>query len=452
MKKVLLFSFFFCATIVSIMAQSPCYTSAFNEGKSLFQAGKYKQAKKLFKDAKECPDPNTAEVTDWIAKCDKAIADAEQKAKNDQAAQKKKEQEAAKNAYMSIQRIDYCNVDRSGKMIDDYGATFYSSHMVCLKPRITYNSLLDDTKETDIYVKVLNPNGALVTGPSSPSGYTYLASIEVVPGKEKTVELPKWDNNGVSFSIGTYKTELWHDDRRIYSSSFTVEEDLEVPDPPIIYIDNTEKKAEVTVLGSDGRPLEGAKILLISTGKNEWTNSDGVGRIDMSDDDYKKVEVSHSDYKDKTELTIHVGDTKNVWLYEPKSGASSFINYAKYAVPGLLQWEAGNTIEGAATMGGEVALLASGLISNSIAKKQLKIMQNDNVTLSDFQTARKKYKTQRTVNVLCYTSAVLVYGFHLYRVFTLPSHSKSGKRIALAPTVINSHNDMALGLSINITF
>ncbi len=448
MKKVLLFTFFLCASIVSIMAQSPCYTSAFNEGKSLFQAGKYNQAKKLFNDAKSCPNPNTVEVNDWIAKCDKAIAEAALKKKDELTAKKKKEQEAAKTAYMNILRMDYCNVDNSGRMIDDYGSTFYPSKMKCLLPRITYNSILDETKGITLYVKIYNPSGALVKG----KDYTYSASMQVEPGKGKTHELPKWDNNGMTYAVGTYRFELWYDDRLIHSSSFKVEKDLVEPEPQIVYIDNSEKKAEIIVSDKDGNPLEGAKILIVATGKYEWTNSDGVGKIDMSDNISKRVEITHPDYKDKKELTVYADDKKKVAFFTPKTGNSTVLNVAKYVVPGLGQWQAGNTIEGAATLGGEVVLLTTGLISNSIAKKHLKVMQNDNVTLADFQSANKKYKAQRTVNIICYTSAVLVYGFHLYRTFTLPSNASSGKRLSLSPAVINADNEMALGMSINLTF
>lgn len=434
-----------------LLAQySPCYQAAFAEGKKYYNAGNYAKAKTSFNEAKSCPDPNTTEINDWIGKCDKAIAEAAQKAKEDLAVKQKREKDAKKNAYMSIKRMDYCNVYNSGNMIDDYGATFYQSRMKCLQPRITYNALLGEQRATSVNVKIINPNGALVTGKDSPSGYTYSASLEVAPGKDKTIELPKWDNNGVSYTIGTYKLELWHNDRRLFSSSFAIEEDPEEPEPEIIYV--TERKAEIVVFGNDGKPLEGAKILLVSTGKSEWTNSDGLGRIDMSDSDSKKVEVSHSDYKDKQEITLHVGDAKNVWLYEPKSGASTALYYAKCAVPGLMQWQNGNVIEGAAIAGGEVVLLAGGLISNSIAKNQLKVMQNDNVTLADFQSARKKYKAQRAVNVICYTSAALLYGFHLYRVFTLPGNGKTGKRMSMSPAVMSADSEMAIGMSINVTF
>lgn len=435
---------------VPLLAQySPCFEAKFAEGKRLYSSGKYNQAKQYFNEAKTCPDPNTAEADKMIGKCNKAIADA---------AQKKKEEEAAKTAYMDNLRVDYCNVGRNGRMINGYGADFYHSKMECLQPRITYNALLEETKEPTIYIKVKNPSDILITGKNPPSDkystYTYSATIRVTPGKDQIISLPTWEYDTVAFSPGKYKFELWFNGNLIHASSFVINRDPKkpvppAPDPPA----PVEKKAEVTVLGADGTPLKGAKLYDVYGRKYEYTNSDGVGKIEMSGGYSKTILVTHPDYKDIIDLEVYAGDKKRVVLYQPNMGNSIMANVAGYVVPGLGRLQLGYTAEGIATLGGEVVLLGGGLVSNSIAKKQLKVMQNDNVSLADFQSAKKKYNTQRTINVICYSSAALLYGFHLYRTFIiLPSIGKSGKRLSLAPTVMTTENEMALGMSINLTF
>ena len=448
MKRKILILLVALLSAAPLLAQenySPCYNAAFAEGQKQFNAGNYAKAKTYFNEAKNCPDPNTAAANQWIARCNKAIEDA---------AQRKKEKEAAKTAYMNISKVEYCNVDNNGKMLDDYGAVFRPATLKCLQPRLTYDALLDETREAVVYIKVINPKGSLVTGKKSPSGYTYSASVTVYPGHGKTLALPSFDNNGLNFAVGTYKFELWHDDNRIFASSFKVEEDLKVeePKPQIVVVEAAEKKAEIKVTGSDGRPLEGARLVVVATGKYELTNSDGIGRIDMSDRDYKTIEVSHADYKDKRELQVHVGDNVKVGLYQGGSHSRSGLNVVHYIVPGLGQMKVGKTMEGVAFMGGEVLLVAGGVVSNSIAQKQLKTMQNENITLADFQSARKSYNTQRVANIACYSAAAILYAAHLYRTFDLASKEQSSKRFSVAPAVVGFGDEMAIGVNINMTF
>ena len=444
MKKSILLFFAVLLSNMSLLAQSPCFTTAFGEGQRLFKQGNYKQARKYFKDSKACPDPNTAAANEWIAKCDRAIAEA---------GKKKLEAEAAKSAYMNIRRIDYCNVDKYGQIIDNYGDTFYPSKMKCLQPRITYDALLDETREPVIYIKVKNPNKIMVSGKDSPSGYTYSSKVRVTPGKDKTVVLSTWDNNGLSFSKGTYSFELWYNGACIFTSSFKVEEDVKKdPQPPVVVAPSSpiEKKAEIKVSGKDGKPLQGAKLLLIGTGKYEMTNSEGIGRIDLSSGEPVKIEVSHTAYKDKKELWVHVGDEAKVTLYQSATQDKSDIGVIDYIIPGLAQMKTNRIGEGIVFMGGEAVLLASGFISNSMAGKQLKVMQNDNVTLPEYQSAHSKYNTQRVVNIVAFTSAGILYAAHLYRTYTISSSRHSN--FTMAPTVMNMGDEMALGLNINLSF
>ena len=128
------------------------------------------------------------------------------------------------------------------------------------------------------------------------------------------------------------------------------------------------------------------------------------------------------------------------------------INAFSYIVPGLGQIELGNKTEGYAIIAGETLLLGGGVISSIAAKKQLNIMRDVDVSLEDFMTAKRKYNTQKAINVTCYVVAAALYGFHLYRVYYLSKKARTKGFTSLAPTIMATDESMALGLSININF
>lgn len=75
MKRTILILLTALLSTAPLLAQySPCYEAAFAEGKRLYNAGKYAQAKAYFIEAKGCPDPNEADADKWLGMCDKAIA------------------------------------------------------------------------------------------------------------------------------------------------------------------------------------------------------------------------------------------------------------------------------------------------------------------------------------------------------------------------------------------
>ena len=61
------------AAFVVSAQYSPCYYSKVKQGNSLFDQGKYEDAKKCYLNAKTCPHPNTAEVDKLIEKCNKKL-------------------------------------------------------------------------------------------------------------------------------------------------------------------------------------------------------------------------------------------------------------------------------------------------------------------------------------------------------------------------------------------
>ena len=76
MKKHFLILLTALLSTAPLLAQySPCYEAAFAEGKRLFEAKQYSEAKKYFNEAKDCPDSDTVAADEWIRKCKAKIAE-----------------------------------------------------------------------------------------------------------------------------------------------------------------------------------------------------------------------------------------------------------------------------------------------------------------------------------------------------------------------------------------
>jgi len=81
---------------VAAQNYSPCYKEKYAEGVSLYNIGRYSEAKAKFVAAKDCPMPNTTEANAWIGKCDTRI-------KDEEAARQESE------AYNSCTSVSSCN-------------------------------------------------------------------------------------------------------------------------------------------------------------------------------------------------------------------------------------------------------------------------------------------------------------------------------------------------------
>lgn len=231
MKKEILFTLIALLHTISLIAQySPCYESAFAEGKKLYHSGNYQKAKNAFTEAKNCPDPNSNAADEWISKCNKAIAEKEQKKKDDQALNKAKEKETAKTAYMKIKEVRFGNIMKNGDWIDECGSVLYNSEIFYLRPRIYYDGLVKDDKSITVDIKIIEPDGVSVKGQDSPSSYTYSYSFTVYSGKDNIETFNGYGNQfGTFYTPGTYGFELWYQGNMIYRTNFEVKPDGQRP-------------------------------------------------------------------------------------------------------------------------------------------------------------------------------------------------------------------------------
>lgn len=137
---------------------------------------------------------------------------------------KPEEIQAAENAgYIRVSNIQFGNTDYDGNLLSDYGSTLYASDIRYLKPRIYYDGLCNTQQTVTFFYKIYKPNGELESSASSPAGYTSSFQRTVYPGKNQMMIASGWgNNNGGSYTTGTYRYELWHDGNLVYSTPVTL--------------------------------------------------------------------------------------------------------------------------------------------------------------------------------------------------------------------------------------
>jgi hypothetical protein len=133
---------------------------------------------------------------------------------------------------ITITGMDFANIDRHKGVILSYGTSFETTTIKFIKPRITYNNISYSSGNIILDIKIINPDGSLVTVEDSPKGYSLSYSLDVKPSKiGEKVLLTGIDNDyGGTFSVGTYICEVWSNDQRLFRTTFTVTRAI----PPII--------------------------------------------------------------------------------------------------------------------------------------------------------------------------------------------------------------------------
>lgn len=120
-----------------------------------------------------------------------------------------------------VTKLEVANTDENSNIIQDYGETIWNFKTKYLTPRITVKSF-KTTGTYTIYVK-LYKDGTLITGTSSPSGYTYSDKVTISGNSSQVFTLSGWGNKTAGFwSIGEYRFEIWYGDYCIGSKTFQV--------------------------------------------------------------------------------------------------------------------------------------------------------------------------------------------------------------------------------------
>lgn len=220
------------------LSAQDCYSSTRQQGISCYNDGDYSIAIDCFEAAKLCPDkPSGDDLDAWISKCRTRLkeakeaameAEARRKEQEEAAAERRREQEEAAaerrrkewedKAYMDIQSVYFKS---EGKMVS---SLTQANSIKYLTPVIKYDGMGEETVSgIEIFVKIIQPDGSLSSGTSSPSGYTYSSKISVHPLPDQEQQLSGWGTaNGGYYSPGIYKIELWYKGTMIFSRDFTL--------------------------------------------------------------------------------------------------------------------------------------------------------------------------------------------------------------------------------------
>lgn len=122
----------------------------------------------------------------------------------------------------SISSISFANTDKDGKIISDYGQTLLDGKVQYLKPKIYYNGKYSNNQEVTLYVRYFKSSGELVSGSSSPVGFSFKENVTIKPGSN-SVTLSGFGNEAATnYKEGNCKVEIWLDGEKLYETSATI--------------------------------------------------------------------------------------------------------------------------------------------------------------------------------------------------------------------------------------
>ena len=129
--------------------------------------------------------------------------------------------------YMYITDVKFGNCDYNLNMIDEPGATLYAGRVKYLRPYVYYRGLKEG-ETANLKLKYIRPNGTLMTGSSSPEGYStkYTADVENFNYDEDQIaesplKLLGWGNDNYESyqTAGEYTFEIWCDGIFLYRTT-----------------------------------------------------------------------------------------------------------------------------------------------------------------------------------------------------------------------------------------
>ncbi len=123
---------------------------------------------------------------------------------------------------ITVTSVSFGNLDYNGTVLTSPGSTLYASSMQYLNAKVYFNTRITSKKEIDLYIKIINPDGTIISGTSSPAGYSTHYTFTINPGDTNLVTRGFGSSSGTTYPAGTYRYELYYDDQRIWQSSFTV--------------------------------------------------------------------------------------------------------------------------------------------------------------------------------------------------------------------------------------
>lgn len=92
-----------------------------------------------------------------------------------------------KTPVLVIDSVQFANIDKKGRVIDDYGEQIEGSRVKYLAQRISYRTAILDSLIT-LDVKYFNPQGELMCDADSPEGCSFRATIQIGKSDENRLQ------------------------------------------------------------------------------------------------------------------------------------------------------------------------------------------------------------------------------------------------------------------------
>lgn len=209
---------------------------------------------------------------------------------------------------LSISSISFANTDKDGKIISDYGQTLLDGKVQYLKPKIYYNGKYSNNQEVTLYVRYFKSSGELVSGSSSPVGFSFKENVTIKLGSNSVILSGFGNEAATNYKEGTCKVEVWMDGEKLYETNVTIN-----------------KLGSSTYTGGSSSSLinEFFPIWGVTLGKTTWKQAEDVGNVVKMWKDgparYMDVQdVAFWDHKGEgkfTEIywTYHDGDFPPSW-------------------------------------------------------------------------------------------------------------------------------------------
>lgn len=132
-------------------------------------------------------------------------------------------QSAGREPRLEITGASFANTTKDDDILTSYGSTLYASEIRYLSWRVYYGGL-SSSQTKSCKVKIIQPDGTLMTGSTSPAGYTYSWDITFQSGDNNTANAGGWGReNSSAYTAGTYRFEMWVDGSKLYSTTVTLQ-------------------------------------------------------------------------------------------------------------------------------------------------------------------------------------------------------------------------------------
>lgn len=333
-----------------------CYTPNLQKAESLFKKGEYAAARKRFVAAKSCPDkPKTNNLDARIAACDRKLkGSSTSEGSTTQRRQSTSSTTTTRQATFKITSVSFRNEDIDDNVLTDYGYSLNAADIHYLMPRIYYKSTYTSSQDWAFKYKIYKPDGTLMSGSSSPDGYTNSFEMTVEPG-ENYCGIGGWGRKGGGAydQSGQYRFEVWRNGSRIYQQYFTLHSGSSSSSGGTLKVDGkTSTTSSFSAAGGTERFSVSGPSSWQTWGIPSWCSVENEtstsftlrcepNNTGSSRSDYMKI-VSGSqevriDISQEASSSRFSGNIENIWVdYDQwQSGKKGMLIHVKFTVDGM---------------------------------------------------------------------------------------------------------------------